>query len=198
MANEYGTIAELKASLSIGDTSDDAALSLALETASRMIDDHTGRYFYLSPVSTVAYVVSFGSGYASLSLPDDIATLAGFALSGSSDLVGKELYLDGGSAAKPYTRLSTAPIGVGPYRVSAANTPNANLLYVTASFGWPAIPVQIRQAALIQASRLFSRRSSPFGVAGSAEMGSEMRLLSKLDPDVEILLKPFVKGWYVV
>jgi hypothetical protein len=44
----------------------------------------------------------------------------------------------------------------------------------------------------MQASRLLSRRDAPFGIAGSPEMGSEMRLLAKLDPDVDLLVQPYV------
>jgi hypothetical protein len=47
-------------------------------------------------------------------------------------------------------------------------------------------------ATKIQASRLFVRRQSPFGIAGSPEIGT-VRLGSRLDPDVEVLLRPFRK-----
>jgi hypothetical protein len=68
---------------------------------------------------------------------------------------------------------------------------------VTARWGWPSVPFPVEQAALQQAVRLFARRSSPFGVAGSPELGSELRLLSRLDPDVEMLLGPYRRRWYV-
>ena len=50
---------------------------------------------------------------------------------------------------------------------------------VTAVWGWPAVPTAIHQACLLQASRLLSRRDAPFGVAGSPEVGSEIRLLAQ-------------------
>lgn len=56
-------------------------------------------------------------------------------------------------------------------------------------------PEPVKLAAMIQASRLSKRRDSPFGVAGSPEFGSELRLLSKLDPDVETLLRPYRLPW---
>lgn len=51
------------------------------------------------------------------------------------------------------------------------------------------IPASVQLATLIQGSRLVSRRNSPYGVAGSPEMQSELRLLSELDPDVRELLR---------
>lgn len=57
-----------------------------------------------------------------------------------------------------------------------------------ASFGLVDVPAVVRQACLIQASRLFARKNSPYGIAGSPEAGSEMRLLDRIDPDVSALL----------
>lgn len=59
-------------------------------------------------------------------------------------------------------------------------------------FGTPVSPVPdaIKQACLIQASRIFSRKSSPYGIAGSPETG-ELRLLNSLDVDVQQLLAGF-------
>lgn len=57
-------------------------------------------------------------------------------------------------------------------------------------------PSAIVNACLLQASRFWSRRSSPFGVAGSPEFGNELRLLNRLDPDVEVMLGPY--AWHGV
>jgi hypothetical protein len=46
---------------------------------------------------------------------------------------------------------------------------------------------------LIQSSRIFVRRQSPFGIAGTPELGT-VRLTSRLDPDVEALLRPLRKN----
>lgn len=50
------------------------------------------------------------------------------------------------------------------------------------------VPKPVSIATKLQASRWYKRRDAPFGVAGSPELGSELRLLPKLDPDVEVLL----------
>ena len=67
----------------------------------------------------------------------------------------------------------------------------AETVQVTARWGWAGIPDSVRQACLLQASRLLSRRDSPYGVAGSPEVGSELRLLARLDPDVAVALEPY-------
>jgi hypothetical protein len=60
-------------------------------------------------------------------------------------------------------------------------------------WGWSAVPYEVQSACLIQSSRIFVRRQSPFGIAGTPELGT-VRLTSRLDPDVEALLRPFRKN----
>lgn len=55
------------------------------------------------------------------------------------------------------------------------------------------LPAVIREAGLLQAARLFKRQSATFGIAtvGTIDGGSGMRLLARLDPDVELLLEDY-------
>jgi hypothetical protein len=66
---------------------------------------------------------------------------------------------------------------------------------VAALWGWTSVPPTIMQANLIQAARFLKRRDAPFGVAGSLELGSEIRLLSKLDPDVALMVGAYKRNW---
>lgn len=59
-------------------------------------------------------------------------------------------------------------------------------------FGWTTAPAPVCDACLLQAIRLFKRKDAPFGVVGSADMG-QMVTISKLDPDVMLLLQAFRK-----
>jgi len=60
---------------------------------------------------------------------------------------------------------------------------------VTTVWGWADYPDPVPLAARLQASRFHSRRDSPYGVAGSPDMGNELRLLARVDPDVAVMLK---------
>jgi len=62
---------------------------------------------------------------------------------------------------------------------------------VVGTFGWPSVPFAVKQACILLSLRQFKRYDSPLGVAGFGEMGA-MRV-SRLDPDVQALLSPFVK-----
>lgn len=59
---------------------------------------------------------------------------------------------------------------------------------VTTTWGWSEVPSTVMTATKLQASRLHARRSAPFGIAGSPDSGSELRLLARVDPDVAVML----------
>jgi phage gp36-like protein len=46
ITNGYCTLNDVKAALNLEDSLDNAALELAIATASRQIDDYCGRFFY--------------------------------------------------------------------------------------------------------------------------------------------------------
>lgn len=63
---------------------------------------------------------------------------------------------------------------------------------LTAIWGWTiGVPETIFLSSRLQASRFFARRNSPYGVAGSPDQGSEIRLQAKADPDVRLSVLPF-------
>jgi hypothetical protein len=89
-------------------------------------------------------------------------------------------------AASPY-----APAYWGPGRYSKID------LVIDGLWGWTAVPTSVKQATMLQATRLAARRDSPFGVAGSPSEGSELRLLAKVDPDVETVIgKKYRREWW--
>jgi hypothetical protein len=69
-----------------------------------------------------------------------------------------------------------------------AATDAVDLACGTTTVQFSPVPAEVKLATELQASRWAKRRDAPFGVAGSPELGSELRILAKLDPDVEILL----------
>ena len=69
-----------------------------------------------------------------------------------------------------------------------AATEAVDLACGTTSVQFDPVPSSVKLAVLLQASRWVKRREAPFGIAGSPEMGNELRLLAKLDPDVMVLL----------
>lgn len=203
-APSYATTDELREFVRIDDAADDTVIEDALAGASRAIDyacdarpDHV-RQFGRTDVAEPRYFTVSRRGYGPavagqwMAETDDIATAVGLVVTvGFSPavvvtgvtLLPRNAYRVG----RPYTAIGFVGSSL------AAPSVLADDVMIEATWGWPAVPQAIHEACMLQASRLLSRRDAPFGVAGSPEVGSEMRLLAKLDPDVEILVKPYVR-----
>lgn len=195
ITNGYCTLAELKASLNITDSIDDTALESAITAASRMIDDYTERFFYVngsvgSPVTR--YYTAVDPYTINI---DDITTVSEIASDDNFDRTFGTVWsttdymvepINNPVKSWPYNRVLAIGAYIFPYQLPQS-------VRVKGVWGWSAIPAEVNMAALIQSSRLFGRRQSPFGIAGSPEMGT-VRLFSRLDADVEVLLRPFRKN----
>jgi hypothetical protein len=190
-APDYVTASELKAYLRIGDTQDDAQLGFAITAASRAIDRHCRRQFGSVSAEERVYTPEYDRHRRRWLIPiDDLMTAAS-----SVEIAGEvlvEYTLEPRNAAakgKPWELLvvdkdaTVVPCGE---EYEAA---------ITAAWGWTAVPTTVKHACLLQASRFFKRRDSPFGIAGSPDVGSELRLLAKVDPDVAVSLRPVLKWW---
>ena len=64
-------------------------------------------------------------------------------------------------------------------------------LQVTAKYGWSSVPAEVNLAAIILSVKLFMRKGAPLGVAGVNDFGA-VRIVQN-DPDVKMLLQPYVK-----
>lgn len=188
----YATVDQLKLALA----SNTAALSTreellqqALLGASRGIDAYCGRRFYLDTQASARTFNPRGRvrrvADGDLLLVADIGDTAG-------------LIVETGSATSSWSAVSayeTSPddalydgrpvtgilAGFGMW------TPRAR---ITAPWGWPSVPDIVVQATLIQAARLYRRKDSPEGVAGSAEWG--LVRVPNIDPDVKALIASLV------
>ena len=194
----YAAVEELQDYVRIPDDVDDAQIALAITAASRAIDDATHRQFGQEDAPRARYYTprlshTRGRWVADI---DDLTDVTGLAVRFDSD--------DDGSYASTITAYRLTPANAAADRrpwtrlevLAGEPTPvcgRPDGLEVTALFGWPTVPDAIKQACLLQASRLLSRRDAPFGVAGSPETGSEVRLLAQLDPDVKVAVRRYVR-----
>jgi hypothetical protein len=172
------------------DASDDADwLALAATAVSREIDRFAGRQF---GQATSARYYSARWSSARCALVADV-----------DDLFAdpSEVAVDAGPGTytvvtDPVTWLPRNAAADGKPRIMAQLPASVTCvvvdgLRITAPWGWPAVPGTVRQAAFLQGSRMVMRRDSPFGIAGSPDAGSELRLLARLDPDVQVMLATF-------
>lgn len=204
-APDYVTAAELKHFVRIGDSADDAEIALAITAASRAVDlccsmgDTARQFGVVSGVEERFYTARWDRrrGYGRWVVAiDDLMTVTGFDPqvqdADGNDLGAIDDYTleprNAATRSRPWTHLVVKPSST--FRPTGEEHECA----FTGLWGWTAVPAPVKQATLLQASRFFARRNSPYGVAGSPDDGSEMRLLSKVDADVSVSLGPF-KRW---
>jgi len=188
----YATLSQIKAAVRIQDAIDDSLLEMAVESASRMIDAECDRNFYTSGTATRDY------------MPNDVYTVDTDDL---TEIVSVKID-DAGEGTFPIT-LATTDYQAEPLnqRVSGNAFPIYRLrmigdyllpiwgkqatVRIEGVYGFTPVPIQVTQAAIIQASRIYKRLDSPLGVAGFGDMGAIR--VGKVDPDVAMLIRPFKK-----
>jgi len=190
----YASIGEIKASdrLNITDTTSDNILTDVIEAVSRWIDDRTGRRF--DSVTETRYFTSENSRILNC---DDIATATGLLLytDDGGDGTFENTWASTDYNLRPYNRRDGWPyesIEV-TYNGLYAFPRIRRGVKITATFGWPSVPPQIKQACLLQSERMFKRFATPLGSSGMSALGEVRLQIPAADGDVMALLEPFTR-----
>jgi hypothetical protein len=197
----YAAVADLRTYLDVPapggsptlqEARDTTNMTLALETASRSIDRYCGRQFGVVSAAVARLYTAEWNYVANAheAIIDDVMTTTNMVVEASDVAVTDYdlLPLNAAGIVRPWTMI----------RFGESVSTTLGQIEVTALWGWTAVPDSIKNATLLQATRLFKRKASPFGIAGSPEMGSELRLLAKLDPDVAVMVADYRRRWGAV
>lgn len=193
-APDYVTLVEGKKAVGIGDALDDDVIALIITTASRAVDDHCRRQFgQVAAPEARRYPIEHNrrTGRCEISI-DDLMTETGFTVSvGGQTFTADDYRLEAVNAVtkgKPWTKL----VLLRTPSIAVTDDTYADLV---GKWGWLSVPAQVKVATRMQINRFNARRNSPYGVAGSPNEGSEIRLLAKLDPDVITALGSNLIRW---
>lgn len=187
-SNSYAALAEVKESLRISDSVDDTLIDLALDAASRAVDDICGRRFFQAAATAVTFQASFNN---LLRIPDLVSATTfetGDADGNWTAVASTEYQLEPFDAVltgRPYTTVRM--IGSTTLPIHSTGRPGVR---ITGTWGWPAVPAGVKQATMILTQRLFKRLDSPLGVAGFGDLGAVF--VRSVDPDIERLLAPYI------
>lgn len=199
--NAYATAAQLRTQLGDEATNLTAALlERAVNAASRAIDNHCGRRFW---IDAAVVTRQYRPDDACSVFVDDIATRTGVIV--KTDTAGDGSYATTWDSTdfdlEPRNADVVAAGSTGPafsfWQITAIDDKTFPLssrratLQVTAKFGWSAVPVDVEEACLLKAASLFKRKDAPFGVAGFGDFGAVR--ITRRDPDVIDLLSGFVR-----
>jgi len=191
ITNGYTTGSAVKTALGIIDATSDTELELVIESVSRLIDDYTGRFFYQSAASTAFYTAD---DYLSQPI-DDFVSIGTVATDLNADGTYATVWtantdyalapFNAATTGRPYTEIVALTEGANTFPVAIVKG-----VKIVGTRGWPSIPKPVEMSCIIQSGRIFNRRNTPFGIASAPEVG-QMRLLARLDPDVEQMLRAY-------
>jgi hypothetical protein len=193
IANGYASLSQIKAAARITDAVDDSLLEMAVESASRMIDAECDRNFYSSGTATR----DFTPNDLYTVDTDDLTSIVSVKLDDTGDLTFPITIAVTDYQTEPLNqRVSGNPYPIyrlrmiGDYLLPIWG--NQATVRIQGVYGFTPLPIQVTQACVIQASRIFKRLDSPLGIAGFGDMGA-VRVSSRVDPDVAMLIRPFKK-----
>lgn len=203
LGDDYITAAELKGELNIGDSVDDTEIALAVTSASRWVTTYCERDFNVAASATPR---TFYPDDRHIVCVDDISSSTGLVIKtdegddgtyettwASTDYQLEPLnQVVSGLTGWPYTRIRAVQSRDFPIHTDRAP------VEVTAIWGWSAVPDAVKKATMVMASRLYKRRFSPEGVLGGAEQFGVVRVGTKIDPDVAMLLAPYKRNVFPV
>ena len=202
VTNGYCTQNQLKGFVGIptSDSGDNDLLDDAINAASRQIDAFCGRIFY---AETSASARKFFTNDPYRLRVDDISTETGLVVKLDDDddgtyevtVASTEFQLlpinnvVGGILISPFYIVELFSGGIQEWPMDfSSNRPRAE---ITAKWGFPSIPEQIRQATLMLASELFAMRNAPLGVAGVGDFGV---VNIQQNREITRMIAPFRKG----
>jgi hypothetical protein len=176
----YATVDVLKSRLGIPstDTVDEFELHTACFSASREIEQYCERVFY----RTQEEIRTFEPfGMYGLRLPEfndlvSITTLKTDASGAgayettwaSTDYQLLPLNPTAAPEQKPYTRIKALNRA---FPITYTQSARCDTVQITGVFGWPQVPLAIKQATLVIAAETFKLKDAPFGVAAFGEYG---------------------------
>ena len=179
VGQQYAGMEELKDRLGITDTLTDYQVAIALQTASRWVERHCGRFFYQQqatrtmvpysiyelPVDDLLSVTQLATDMNGFGVFDTIWNSTQFQLAIHDDDFTPNVF----GESRPYTLIRVTQTGfffpfVWPFS-------RLDRVQVNGLWGWPQVPAAVMHATVLIASELFKLKDTPFGLAGNAEYG---------------------------
>ena len=201
ITNGYATLAEIKAYMSISDSTDDTLLENLVESASRSIDRIANRRFYLDATASARLYRAYSNIFVFV---DDIGTTSNLVVAIDEDGNGtysKTLTLNtdyildpltSQSLNRPFTQLTmvsnTESWPIFPGITSNGLRPGVQ---VTARWGWPSVPDDLNMACLILTADLYKRKDAPGGILGLGDLG--VVRMSPIGRDVTAMVRAYKK-----
>lgn len=178
-SNLYCKLEDLRSELGVPEDNhdNDVSMELAIEVASREIDDYCGRWFYAQ--SATRY---YQAQEATRLLTDDILAITAIRSDGDADGVFESTWSTGSYFLTPFN--ATAEPQPQPYtaiitrQLSTAIFPThvQRGVQIVGSFGYSsAPPAVVKKACLFQAALGYRAKDAPLGVVGGRDFSQSVQ-----------------------
>jgi hypothetical protein len=183
-AHVYTSREEVKGRLSIpsAKTQDHASIDSKIRVATRMIDADCQRHFW--KITEARTFTPTDPWSLELGAYNDLTAVTTLKTDAAGDGTFEQTWTTGdyqllcfdgsanvnaGPQPRPYTQIRAVGGLLFPY--PSFTGARGNLIEVTGTWGWPAVPEDIREAAEIAAAELFALKDTTFGAAGVGDLG---------------------------
>lgn len=197
ITNGYLTQAEALAYVGQNLVQDTSLLDDVVTSSSRLIDRYCGRTFFQV---TEARTFATDDIYSLRMGPfDDLVSITTLKTDPTgagtySTTIGATAYqllpYNAPTAEEPYTLISL--LGGTQWPVPTFNM-RQNTVEITGVWGWPAVPLDVKQACRLLVAEIAKLESAPLGVAGFGEFGV-VRVSQTMPPRARQLLAPYRHG----
>lgn len=202
LGQNYTSAEEMQERLGLAAGTNTQTQLMAVQAAASWINGHCGRHFY-QVSETRTYIP-----YNIYELPlDDIVSVSSFTLDYNGNgvydttwtqntnyelAVGADEFNQLASGElRPFTRARVINVsgGTGNYFPFVWPFSRLDRVKVTATWGWPAVPMAVRNASLQLAVELFKLKDAPFGIQGSPDFG--VIRIARANPVIMQMLEPY-------
>lgn len=197
IVNGYLTIDEAVQYVGRNETRDTTELEDVVTSVSRLIDRYCGRQFFQS-TSTSRYFDSLNGTDIEFGAFNDLVSASSVSYDSNDDgtydstltATAYQLLPTRNTApiTEPFTSLRLLNGSTFPYAPAASG--RTGLIRITGTWGWSAVPVEIKQAARIMVAEVAKMADAPLGVAGFGEFGV-VRLSRSMPARAMHLLQPY-------
>lgn len=193
----YCTVYDVKTRSDIDRTDLDPLIDQCIDAAERKVNSHCGRNF--DKVTTAA-LRKFRVDNPNLVYIDDFWTTTDLVIATdtSSDGTTDQTWTTSDYELEPLNGYVNGNPGFPYWKLRAVRSltfPSCTArasLHVTAKWGWAEVPADVSTATAMVAAKLVKMKDTPFGVAGIAASGFEIRIREL--PEVVELLSDYVRS----
>lgn len=199
----YASVEELKSRIQITGTADDFELHAACFAASRAIEQRCERVFWRTLSSEVRTFEPTDPCLLRLPEFSDLVSVTSLKTDADGDGIYETTWstsdyqllpLNSTAGPEPHPYTSIRAVGSQRFPCAYRNT-RTDRIQITGVFGWPSVPLAIKQAALILAADTYKLKDAPFGVQSFGEFGMRVGAVNR---GAEAFLAPYRRNAILV